>query len=46
VENVWHESLEAHIFDAGYEFSGFEIPVCGVSAAFAEVVYEVSGRGR
>ena len=42
VENVRHEGLEAHVFDARDELGGFEVPIRRVSAAFAEVVDEVS----
>ena len=31
---------------AGVEFGGFEVSVCGVSTAFAEVVYRMQGESR
>ena len=35
VENIRHEGLETHVFDAGNYFSRFEIFVCRISATFA-----------
>ena len=43
VENIWHQRLEAHIFDARDKLGGLEVPVCRVAAAFAEIVHEISG---
>jgi hypothetical protein len=42
VKDVRHKSLEPHILDACDNLGGFEIFVCRIASAFAEVVNEVS----
>ena len=41
VEDVGHESLEPHVLDPGYEFSGLEVFIGGVSSSLPQVVYQV-----
>jgi hypothetical protein len=33
--------LEPHIFDSGDHFGSFEISVCGITASFTGIVYQV-----
>jgi hypothetical protein len=41
VQDIGHESLEAHVFDTGDELRGLEILVRAVTSTLAEVVDEV-----
>lgn len=41
MQHVRHQRLETHILDAGNKFRGLKVFVCGVTATFTEVIYEV-----
>lgn len=40
VQNIRHESLETHVFDAGYIFGPLEVVGCTIFSTFPRVVHD------